>query len=102
MTYLAKCIPLVSFGFALVAVNRPAQDYNSLPDDPGQALIAKPASHEISDPGNAFLARAATHRLFPDDPGQAFLAKAASHDLPDDPGQTEKPPVDFTTGVPQR
>jgi membrane-associated phospholipid phosphatase len=102
MTYLAKCIPLVSFGFALVTVNLPAQDYNSLPDDPGQALIAKPASHEISDPGNAFLARAATHRLFPDDPGQAFLAKAASHDLPDDPGQTEKPPVDFTTGVPQR
>jgi membrane-associated phospholipid phosphatase len=87
MTYLGKCISLVSFGFALNAVNLSAQDYNSLPDDPGQAFLAKSASHEP----------------LPDDPGQVFSAKSAdSASLPADPGQSLKPRVDTTTGVPQR
>jgi membrane-associated phospholipid phosphatase len=50
-----------------------AQEYASLPDDPG--LAVKPAADGL--PGNFAL-------------------------LPDDPGQTMKPSVDTTTGVPQR
>src|SRR4051794_15942528 len=88
MTNLGKYFSLASFGFALTAVNLPAQDYNSLPDDPGQALLAKATK---------------SRDALPDDPGQAFLAKAASsYPFPSDPGKTQKPTVDTTTGVPQR
>jgi len=39
----------------------------------------------------------------PDEPGHALPSAAPREDpLPDDPGQAEKPPVDVTTGVPQR
>ena len=87
MNYVAKCISIVSFGFAVAAVNLCAQDYNSLPDDPGQAFLAKSASDEP----------------LPDDPDQVLSNKSAdSAPLPSDPGQTVKPRVDTTTGVPQR
>ena len=56
-------------GLALVGIRANAQDYNSLPDDPGQALIAHNADRT------------------------PFSA---------DVGQTGRPGVDITTGVPQR
>ncbi len=55
-----------------------AQDYASLPDDPGQLLRSAPTVPTAP----------------PDDPGRMAL--------PDDPGQTAKPTVDTTTGTPQR
>ena len=87
MKYAAKCISIVSLGFAVAAIHVSAQDYNSLPDDPGQAFVAKAAN---PDP-------------LPDDPGQFFTAKSTgSEAVPNDPNSTVKPPVDTTTGVPQR
>jgi membrane-associated PAP2 superfamily phosphatase len=104
MTHFAKCISLVSFGFAVAALSLPAQDYNSLPDDPGQAFITKPVNHDsLRDRRQAFLAKAVIQDPLLEDPGQPYLAKAAdSEPQPSDPGQTEKPRVDATTGVPQR
>ena len=105
MTNIGKCLFVVVFGFALAAVNLPAQDYNSLPDDPGQAFLPKRA---IQDPlpqpeHQLFVTNVATRDPLLQDPGQAFLAKAdSSASFPGDPGQTEKPTVDVTTGVPQR
>src|SRR3954451_14111779 len=78
MINFGKYLSIVSFGIAVTAVSLPAQDYNSLPDDPGQALLAR------------------TTTPLPDDPGQAFLAKAANPDpFPSDPGQTQKPTIDI-------
>ena len=97
MTYLAKCLSVVAFGFALAALNLRAQDYNSLPDDPGQAFIVKTAGHDHFSPrhGQAYLGQAHL--------GQDYLGSSAdAQPLPGNPSQTEKPAVDFTTGVPQR
>lgn len=87
MNYAAKCITIVSFGFAVAAANVRAQDYSSLPDDPGQAFVAKSAN---PDP-------------IPVDPNLSFTAKSTgSEAFPDDASATQKPTVDTTTGVPQR
>jgi hypothetical protein len=87
MNYVAKCISVVSFGFAVAAVNVHAQDYNSLPDDPGQAFVAKSAN---PDP-------------IPVDPNLSFTANSTgSEAFPNDASATQKPTVDSTTGVPQR
>lgn len=64
-----------------------AQDYASLPDDPGQlALPDAPTPMALLDEHGR------TAR--PDEPVRMAL--------PDDPGQTARPTVDTTTGVPQR
>ncbi len=45
----------------------------------------------------------ASSRNLPDDPGYTLASLATDNSsLPDDPGETPKPPVDVTTGVPQR
>jgi hypothetical protein len=105
MANFGKCISLVSFGFAVLAVSSPAQDFNSLPDDPGQAFIAKPAHHDSlsDDRSQPLLANAVNRDPLPEDPGRPYLAKPAdSEPQPSESGRTEKPRVDVTTGVPQR
>jgi hypothetical protein len=69
---------IFSCSLACAQITAFAQDYASLPDDPGQLLLHDP-------PLQAAL---------PDDPGRVAL--------PDDPGQTARPTVDTTTGVAQR
>lgn len=80
------CICLCGWAFA--GLQLLAQNRSALPDDPEFARsAAKPAQQSL-----------------PDDPEYALAAAApASDPLPDDPGQqSAKPPVDATTGVPQR
>jgi membrane-associated phospholipid phosphatase len=104
MANFGKFISLASLGLAFAAVNLPAQDNDGLPDDPGQAFIAKAVSHDSlpSDSSQPYLAKAVSSALLPSDPGQPYLASPAAGAFPDDPGQTQKPTVDITTGVPQR
>lgn len=79
------CICLCGWAFAGLQLF--AQNHAALPDDPEFARsYAKPAQQSLAD-----------------DPEYALSAAApASDPLPNDPGQTAKPPVDATTGVPQR
>ena len=74
-------------GWALTGYQLLAQNRSTLPDDPEFA-------HAAAEPAQ---------QSPPDDPEYALPAAAPALDpLPDDHGQTAKPPVDATTGVPQR
>jgi membrane-associated phospholipid phosphatase len=78
MTRIGKIASLVSVlycGWPLAAVQLSAQDYASLPDDPGYALQAPSSAQEQPPPAQG---------------------------PPADQEQTTKPTVDVTTGVPQR
>jgi membrane-associated phospholipid phosphatase len=74
-------------GWTFTSLQLFAQNHAPLPDDPEFArFAAKPAQTPL-----------------PDDPEFALSDAAPSPDpLPGDPGQTAKPPVDATTGTPQR
>jgi len=89
MNTFGRRAPLICFCccvWALAAHQLPAQDSSSLPDDPGFLLAASSSAHEPQSPTT------------PEPQSPAAPA-------PDDSGQTaqpQKPPVDVTTGVPQR
>lgn len=74
----ASFLSAFSIGCAFVAAQSRAQDYASLPDEPGHLLAA-------------------------DGPNPTLLPDAPAPNPPsDDPGQAQKPTVDVTTGTPQR
>lgn len=80
MTKLGRCISAVSLCFfgGFAAHSLFAQDYATLPDEPGHARLAVEPAHEL------------------------LAAEPAHEPLLYGPQQEEKPPVDTTTGVPQR
>jgi len=104
MTSLGKYL-FVAVGIAFTAGSLPAQDYNSLPDDPGQAFVVKRASQDpLPRPESLrFVAKASGRDPLLQDSAREFLAKSGSPEpFSGDAAQTEKPAVDITTGVPQR
>lgn len=104
MTSIGKYL-FVAVGFAFTAGSLPAQDYNSLPDDPGQAFVIKRANHDPVPRREylPFVAKVAGRDPLLQDPAHEFLAKSGSPEpFSGDAAQTEKPAVDITTGVPQR
>lgn len=104
MTSIGKYL-FVAVGIAFTAGILPAQDYDSLPDDPGQAFVVKRASQDpLPRPESLqFVAKATGRDPLLQDPAHEFLAKSGSPEpFSGDAAQTEKPAVDITTGVPQR
>jgi len=89
-------VSLTCFGLAIATLQLRAQDDSTLPDDPGQAFLAKAPGRDklADDAGKASLAMAAAREAIPNNPGQT--------EKPTDSAQSLKPTVDTTTGVPQR
>ena len=89
MMNLGRCLPLISVACccsAMTASPLRAQNQSALPDSPGYTLMAK--SVETQPPPTNELLIAA-------DPGSSSAPAA-------EPAQTQKPPVDNTTGLSQR
>ena len=88
MVNLGKCVLIASFvcSSPVVAFMARAQDLSALPDSPGFALMAKTVE---------------THPPSMSEPLIATDASSSSAPAAE-PAKTEKPPVDNTTGVPQR
>jgi membrane-associated phospholipid phosphatase len=84
------------FVFAIATVHLVAQEGVTLPDDPGQAFLAKaPARDSLPNGhGKEFLVQSYAREAIPDSPDQS--------EKPIDTARSLKPTVDTTTGVPQR